>query len=80
MFLKSLILNIARASYNVFYYPFKKEKVYFMELQSENIYFKSLAVWQNENHSVAAEPWISQQGVTLKSCSNNIKADMAPLL
>ena len=42
--------------------------------------FKSWAVWQNENHSVAAKPQTSQQGATLKSCSNNIKADMAPLL
>ena len=42
--------------------------------------FKLWAVWQNENHSVAAEPRTSQQGATLKSCSNNIKADMAPLL
>ena len=42
--------------------------------------FKSWAVWQNENHSVAAEPQTSQQGATLKSCSHNIKADMAPLL
>ena len=42
--------------------------------------FKPWAVWQNENHSVAAEPRTSQQGLTLKSCSNNIKADVAPLL
>ena len=41
---------------------------------------KSLAVWQNENHSVAGKPQTSQQGATLKSCSHNIKADMAPLL
>ena len=41
---------------------------------------KSWAVWQNENHSVAAKPQTSQQGATLKSCSNNIEADMAPLL
>ena len=42
--------------------------------------FKSWAVWQNENYSVAAEPQTSQQGATLKSCSHNIKADKAPLL
>ena len=42
--------------------------------------FKSWAVWQNENHSAAAEPRTSQQGATLKSCTNNIKADMAPQL
>jgi len=41
--------------------------------------FKSLAVSKNENHSIAAEPWTIQQGATLKSCSNNIKAIMAPL-
>ena len=46
-------------------------------LPSQN--FKSWAVWQNENHSVAAKPRTSQQGATLKSCSHNIKADMAPL-
>ena len=42
--------------------------------------FESWAVWQNENLSVAAKPGTSQQGVTLKSCSNNIKADLAPLI
>ena len=42
--------------------------------------FKSWAVWQNEIQSVAAKLRTSQQGATLKSCSNNIKADMAPLL
>ena len=61
VFLKSLISNIARASYNVFYDPFQKEKVYFMALQSENIYFRSWAVWQNENHSVVDKPQTSKQ-------------------
>ena len=42
--------------------------------------FELWSVWQNENYNVAAEPQTSQQGATLKSCSNNIKADMAPLL
>ena len=42
--------------------------------------FKSLAIWQNEKDSVLAESRTSQQGATLKSCSHNIKADMAPLL
>ena len=42
--------------------------------------FESWAVLQIENCSVAVEPQTSQQGATLKSCSNNIKADMAPLL
>ena len=42
--------------------------------------FKSWAVWQNENQSAVAESRTSQQGATFKSCSNDIKADMAPLL
>ena len=41
---------------------------------------KLWSVWQNENYNVPAEPQTSQQGATLKSCSNNIKADMTPLL
>ena len=42
--------------------------------------FKSWAIWQNEKDSVLAESQTSQQGETLKSCSHNINADMAPLL
>ena len=40
--------------------------------------YKSWAVWQNENHNGAAKPQTSQQGATLKSCSNNIAADKRP--
>ena len=42
--------------------------------------FKSWAVWQIEKYSIPAESQTSLQGATLKSCSHNINADMAPLL
>ena len=43
-------------------------------------FFPLKTVWQKENHSIAAKSQTSQQGATLKICSNNIKADMTPLL
>ena len=42
--------------------------------------FKSWAGCKNEKDSVVAESQTSQQGATLKSCSHNTNADMAPLL
>ena len=41
-------------------------------------FFESWALWQNEKDSAPAEFRTSPQGVTLKSCSNNINAIKRP--